>query len=65
MNPMTKSQTGRKVQAPVLRVTQTLQGKTLFEFLNFGHWNLFGFCDLLFGVYIVKPGCHKANPLWG
>jgi len=28
-------------QASALRVTQTFHGKTLFEFLNFGHWDLF------------------------
>jgi len=51
-------------------MTKTFQGKTLFGYLNFGHWDLpfglaqgggelvepFGICVLLFGIfYVLKP----------
>jgi hypothetical protein len=25
-----------------------------FEILNFGHWDLFGICDLKFGIYTIE-----------
>jgi len=31
-------------------MTKTFQEKTLFGFLNFGHWNLFDIWDLIFGI---------------
>jgi len=34
-------------------MTKTFQDKTMFEFLNFGHWDLFVIWNLLFGISII------------
>jgi hypothetical protein len=49
--PSTKSQINLKFQ---YSMTKTFQGETLFGFSNFGHWNLFVICNLIFGISISQ-----------
>ncbi len=59
-------------------MTKTFQGKTLFGYLNFGHWDLpfdlaqggepsdpFDIWSLIFGISTRQRNYSKANPLWG
>ena len=46
-------------------MTKPFQGKTLFGYLNFGHWDLFDFWSLIFGISTRQRNYSKANPLWG
>jgi hypothetical protein len=51
-NTNSKHQNTNKSQTPIFN-DQNLPGqKTLFGFLNFGHWNLFDIWDLIFGISI-------------
>jgi hypothetical protein len=69
--PSTKLQTNLKFQYSMTK------RKTRFGFLNFGHCDLFGICDLLFKIscalvlqtrWTYLPGkpldLDLANPLW-
>jgi hypothetical protein len=60
--PSTKLQINLKFQ---YSMTKTFQGKTLFGYLNFGHWDLFDFWSLIFGISTRQRNYSKANPLWG
>jgi len=62
-NTNSKHQIPSKSQIPIFN-DQNLP-KTLFGFLNFGHWNLFDIWDLIFGISISQLNSNQANPLWG
>jgi len=49
--PSTNLQINHKFQ---YSMTKTFQDKTLFGFLNFGHWGLFDIWDLIFGISIIQ-----------
>ena len=57
-----------KIQIPSTKfqysMTKTFQGKTLFGYLNFGHWDLFDIWSLIFGISTRQRNFSKANPLW-
>ncbi len=35
-------------------MTKTFKDETMFGFSNFGHWDLFDICDLIFGISISQ-----------
>jgi hypothetical protein len=49
--PSTKCQINFKFQ---YTMTKTFQHKPLFGFSNFGHWELFDICDLIFVISIIQ-----------
>jgi hypothetical protein len=42
-------------------MTKTFQDETLFGFSNFGHWNLFDICNLIFVIFELPT---KQIPSW-
>ena len=53
-NTNSKHQNTNKSQTPIFNDRHLPGQKTLFGFSNFGHWNLFDICDLIFGISISK-----------
>ncbi len=49
--PSTKLQINLKFQ---YSMTKTFQDETLFGFSNFGHWELFDICNLIFVISIIQ-----------
>jgi len=46
-------------------MTKTFQAEALFEFSNFGHWNLFDIWNLTFVISTSECNPNNANPIWG
>jgi len=42
-------------------MTKTFHEETLFGFSNFGHWNFFDICDLIFVIFEFPT---KQIPSW-